>query len=309
MALLFLSPTDNPVVWTQTLTGLMPDLDMRIWPATGDVADIDVALVWKPPLGELQRFPNLKLIISLGMGVDHLFQDPALPPHVPLARIVDPSIITQMAEYVCLAVLRHYRRMDEYERFQRERRWQRLPLADTAKCSVGLLGLGIIGSHTARQLLALGFPVLGWSRTPRSLEGVEGFHGSRGLESFLRRSTVLVCLLPLTRDTEDIINAATLAMLPAGAYVINCARGGHVVEEDLLAALDQGHIAGTTLDVFRQEPLPPDHPFWSHPRVHVTPHIAGLTNPRTTAPQVVENIRRLQAGQLLLNPVDRERGY
>ncbi len=308
MALLFLSPDDDPGIWTQTLSTLMPGLDIRVWPDTGPVTDIDVALVWKPPPGELQRFPHLKLIISLGMGVDHLLRDPALP-SVPLARIVDPSIITQMAEYVCLAVLRYHRHIDDYERQQRERRWRRLPLADTAKRTVGLLGLGAIGSHAARQLLALGFPVLAWSRSPKTLDGVDCFHGPADFEPFLRRSTVLVCLLPLTGETEGIIDAVTLALLPAGAYVVNCARGAHLVEQDLLAALDRGHIAGATLDVFRREPLPAEHPFWRHPKVRITPHIAGMTNPSTTAPQLVENIRRLREGLPPLNPVDRIRGY
>ena len=308
MALVFLSPNDDPGIWIRTLTALMPELDIRVWPDIGPVTDIDVALVWKPPPGELQRFPHLKLIISLGMGVDHLLQDPALPA-VPLARIVDPSIITQMAEYVCLAVLHYHRHMDDYERQQWEQRWRRLPLADTAKRTVGLLGLGAIGSHTARQLTTLGFPVLAWSRNPKTLEGVECFHGWDGFEPCLRRSTVLVCLLPLTRETEGIIDATTLARLPVGAYVVNCARGAHLVEEDLLAALDRGHIAGTTLDVFQEEPLPAEHPFWSHPKVHITPHIAGITNPRTTAPQIVENIRRLREDLPLLNLVDRIRGY
>lgn len=309
MALLFLSRSDDPIAWTQALNRLMPELDIRVWPDVGAIDDIDIALAWKPPAGELKRFSKLRLIISLGMGVDHLLLDPELPPAAPLVRVVDPSIITQMAEYVCLTTLRHHRRMDDYARFQRERRWRRLPLADTATRTVGVMGLGEIGGHAARQLQALGFPVIGWSRSPKTLTGMECFSGPGGLEPFLRRSAVLACLLPLTRETEGVINAATLALLPAGAYVINCARGGHVVEEDLLAALDSGHIAGAALDVFRREPLPPEHPFWGHPKIHVTPHIAGMTNPRTAAPQVAENIRRLHSGQPLLNGVDRGRGY
>ncbi len=309
MALLFLSPSDDPVAWTQALHHLMPELDIRVWPDVGATSDIDMALAWKPPAGELKRFPKLRLIISLGMGVDHLLQVPELPSHVPLVRMVDPSIITQMGEYICLAALHHHRRMDDYAQFQREQRWRRLPLVDTAMCTIGVMGLGEIGGYAARQLQALGFAVIGWSRSPKSLAGVECCAGPSGLEQLLRRSAVLVCLLPLTRETEGIINATTLALLPTGAYVINCARGGHVVEDDLLAALDNGHIAGATLDVFRQEPLPPEHPFWRHPKVHITPHIAGMTNPRTAAPQVVENIRHLHNGQPLLNRVDQGRGY
>jgi glyoxylate/hydroxypyruvate reductase A len=309
MELLFISPADDPVAWKQALTALVPDLNIRVWPDTGDVEGIDVALVWKPPPGELKRFPNLKLIASLGMGVDHILRDPELPADVPIARLLDDNIITQMSEYVCLAVLRYHRALQTYERFQQERRWQPLPAADTSRRQIGILGLGAIGRHTASSLLALGFPVLGWSRTTKALKSVECFYGSQGLAALLQRSNMLVCLLPLTAATKGIINAETLALLPAGAYLINCARGEHVVENALLAALDKSHIAGATLDVFQQEPLPPDHPFWTHPKVLVTPHIAGLTSPSTAAPQVAENIRRIQAGQPILNQVDRNKGY
>jgi glyoxylate/hydroxypyruvate reductase A len=172
-----------------------------------------------------------------------------------------------------------------------------------------VLGLGAIGGDTAAKLASLGFQVAGWSRTPKALEGIESFHGEAGFLPFLQRTDILVCLLPLTPETTGVLDARAFAALPAGAYVINLARGGHVVEEDLLAAIDGGHLAGATLDVFQTEPLPNGHPFWAHPKVHVTPHIAGLTNPRTSAAQVIENIRRVRAGQPPLNLVDAARGY
>jgi glyoxylate/hydroxypyruvate reductase A len=309
MALLFVSRYHDPTAWSHALVRLMPELNIRIWPTVGGEEDIDVALVWKPPQGLLKRFTRLKLIISLGMGIDHLLRDQTLPPQVPITRLVDSSIVTQIGAYVCWAVLQQHRSFSVYQQLQQQRRWQALPLADTIACPIGILGLGVLGRHTAKILLTLGFPVLGWSRTAKALDGIQCFHGFRGLPEMLAQSSMLVCLLPLTPATKGIINAATLATLPKGAYIINCGRGAHLVEEDLLKALDQGHIAGATLDVFHQEPMPPEHPFWRQPKVRVTPHIAGITNPRTAAVQVVENIRRVRANQPLINSVDRNVGY
>lgn len=309
MTLLFISETSDSEIWKTTLNALMPELEIRVWPNVGHAKDIDTALVWKPPSGELARLPNLKLILSLGMGVDHIFSDPKLPTDIPIARLVDDNMCYQMSEYICCQALHHHRLMSDYECFQKQQRWDPLPLPDTAKCTVGILGLGTIGQVVAGSLMALGFPVIGWSRSLKSMAGVESFHGSQGLTPFLNRSNILACLLPLTTNTKDILNTENLSALPQNAYVINCARGEHLVEEDLLAALDRGYLAGAALDVFRHEPLPPEHPFWNHPKVRITPHIAGLTNPRTSAPQIVENIRRLHDGRSLINIVDKEKGY
>ena len=309
MPLLFISKSDDPDAWRAMLAEGLPDLEVRVWPEAGDPGEIEFALAWKPEPGLLARFPNLKLIQSLGMGVDHIFVDPDLPAGVPVARLVDPDMVRQMGEYVIFAALRHHRRMDEYDANQRAGRWRQAGLRDTPLVRAGVLGLGAIGSDTAGKLAGLGFRVAGWSRTPKSLEGIESFHGADGFVPFLQRTDILVCLLPLTPETTGILDAAAFAALPEGAYIINLARGGHVVEADLLAAIDGGHIAGATLDVFEAEPLPDGHPFWAHPKVHVTPHVAGLTNPRTSAAQVIENIRRVQAGQPPLNLVDAARGY
>lgn len=308
MALLFLSRHHDSTTWRHVLVQLMPELDIRVWPAVGDEEEVDIALVWNPPQGLLKGFNRLKLIISLGMGIDHLLQDPTLP-QVPIVRLVDDSIVTQIGQYISWAVLQQHRSFSVYQHLQQKQRWQPLPLTDTTTCAIGILGLGVLGQHTANVLSTLGFPVLGWSRTAKALHGIRCFHGSQGLSNMLAQSSILVCLLPLTKATQGIINAATLAKLPQGAYVINCGRGAHLVEEDLIKTLDCGHIAGATLDVFRREPLPPQHPFWSHPKIRVTPHIAGITNPCTAAPQVIENIRRIRANQPLLHPVDRNLGY
>ncbi len=309
MALLFLSKGDDPVRWAAVLRQHIPDLDIRVCPETGNVADIDAALVWNHPPGELNRYPNLRLILSLGAGVNHVLDDPDLPAGVPIARIVDPGLTAGMVEYAVWAVMRYHRNLDVYERFQREGKWKKLPIPDASRRGVGILGLGEIGGACAQALSAFGFSVAGWSRTPKNLDGIVSYAGDGGLKPFLARTDILVCVLPLTPGTRGIINAELLASLPKGAHVVNIARGGHVVDDDLIAALDSGHIAGATLDVFQPEPLPPTHPFWRHPRVTLTPHVASLTNPDTAVLPIVENLRRLADGRKLVHLVDRASGY
>ncbi|MBL8839195.1 MAG: glyoxylate/hydroxypyruvate reductase A [Alphaproteobacteria bacterium] len=308
MALLFSSQADDPVAWTAMLRTAYPDLDIRIWPEVGAVADIDVALVWKYPPGDLARYPNLKLVCSLGAGVDHLLDDPKFP-DVALVRIVDPAMTAGMTEFVCAAVLRHHCQFPEFAQYQRERRWMRQNRPPARERVVGILGMGELGRDAATMLQALGFTVIGWARTERKLAGVDTFGGAAGLPAFLARAQILVCLLPLTPATRGILNSALFAQLPRGAALVNVARGAHVVDGDLLAALDAGQLSGATLDVFSPEPLPAGHPFWSHPKIFVTPHVASLTNPRTAAAQIIENIRRFRAGEKLLNQVDRALGY
>ena len=309
MALVFISKSDDPDEYTRAIKALMPELEVRVWPEVGDVAGIEFALTWKAKAGVLASFPNLKTISSLGFGVDHIFDDPTLPDGVPIVRLVEETLTGQMSEYAILAILRHHRLLMGYEAAQSQGRWARELPPDTGATPVGLLGLGVIGADCAAKLTGLGFPVRGWSRSPRTLPGIESFHGPDGLAPMLAESRFLVCLLPLTPDTRGIVNARTLGALPRGAYVINAARGGHVVDADLLAAIESGHIAGAMLDVFSDEPLPGDHPYWAHPKVTVTPHIAGLCVPRLMAPQIVDNVRRARAGRPLLNLVDRARGY
>jgi glyoxylate/hydroxypyruvate reductase A len=308
MALLFLSPDDPADLWRAELQARIPGLDVRIWPDTGDPAEIDVALVWRPPPGELARYPNLKAILSLAAGIDGLIADTELP-DVPIARMVDPSLTRTMTEYVLLAVLRHHREFDRFERAQRAREWAYAFPPQAAERRVGLMGLGELGSAAARALVAHGFQVLGWSRSPKALDGVISFPGRGELHAFLHRTEILVCLLPLTADTAGILDAATFAELPHGACVINVARGQHLVENDLIEALDAGHLGGATLDVFREEPLPRGSPLWDHPKVLVTPHVASYSLAATAADGVAANIRRVSAGEPLLHQVDRARGY
>lgn len=308
--LLFVSNADSASAWKRRLAALDSSVEVRAWPEAGSLDEIEAALVWKPPAGLMAKLPRLRLILSLGMGVDHVFADPALPKGVPVARLVDPDLINRMSEYCALAVLRYHRGADAYDAFQRARQWKALPNEPAAvDRRVGILGLGEIGCDLAAKLAPFGFRLAGWSRTAKQLPGVECFYGAAGFKPFLARSEIVVCLLPLTPETEGVLDAGAFAALPKGAVVVNAARGGHVVDADLLEALDGGHLAAAQLDVFRQEPLPPEHPFWTHPKVRVTPHNAGVTNPNTAAAQIVENLRRLRAGETLRNVVDPARGY
>lgn len=309
MALIFRSDVDRADLWCDALRRHMPELDVRKWDDPGDPGDIEFALVWKPPPGGLRRFPNLKVIFSLGAGVDHLFTDPELPAGVPVVRMIEPELTRGMTEYVALHVLRHHRRQRELAAQQRAGRWKVLVTPTAPRRRVGVMGLGVLGRAALEPLSALGFDLAGWSRTPKDIAGVVCFHGRDGFKDFLGRTEILVCLLPLTPETEGILNAELFAMLPRGASIINAGRGRHQVEDDILAALDSGQLSEATLDVFREEPLPPDHPFWTHPGVTVTPHNASLTDPDSGAREVVENIRRFRRGEVLPNTVDPGAGY
>ncbi len=309
MALLFRSTVDSAVRWRTQLTRLTQELDIRVWPEIGDPTEIDYALVWRPEPGFLASLPNLKLILSLGAGVNHLLGDPHLPRHIPIVRLVDPHMTEAMSEYVVLQVLRLHRRDLDYRAQQEAEVWRELDQQNAVDRRIGILGLGELGRDAAKKLAALGFDVAGWSRSEKNLGGIASYAGAAGLPPLLGRSEILVCLLPLTAETAGILNASTLALLPKGAALINAARGAHLVEEDLLAALASGQVSGAVLDVFREEPLPADHPFWHHPRVIVTPHVAAFTNPATAAPIILDNIRRFEEGRRLLNRVDPARGY
>ena len=309
MALLFRSTVDSAARWRAQLTRLTEQLDIRVWPEIGNPAEIDYALVWRPEPGFLASLPNLKLILSLGAGVDHLLGDPLLPRHLPIVRLVDPHLTHAMSEYVVLQVLRLHRRDLEYRAQQEAGIWRELDQPNAFERRVGILGLGELGQDAAKKLAALGFDVAGWSRSEKTVAGVRCHAGAAGLPSLLGRSEILVCLLPLTAETEGILNTSTLALLPKGEALVNTARGAHLVEEDLLAALASGHISAAVLDVVREEPLPAGHPFWRHPHIVITPHVAAITNPPTAAPIILDNIRRFEDGRPLLNRVDPARGY
>lgn len=302
--ILFRSSSPYAQRWKDELSRHVGDLDFRVYPAIGDPAEIEMALVWKPPHGVLASLPNLQLIASLGAGVDHILEDPTLPRHVPIMRLVDPHMVAAMSEYILTQVLRLHRQDPIYAAQQRDGIWLEHRQSNAGERRVGILGLGQFGADAAVKLAALGFDVAGWSRGEKTLAGIRSFHGEAGFAPFLARSDIVVCLLPLTPETESVLNARSFALMPRGAMVVNVGRGGHLAEDDLIAALDSGQIGAAVLDVFRSEPLPAGHPFWRHPKVIVTPHIAAATNPPTAAIIVADNISRLRAGRPLHHLVD-----
>lgn len=297
MALLFVSTLDDPRTWRDALAAFDPDLEYRVWPEMGAIEDVDSVLAWHPPAGLLASLPKLKLIQSLGAGIDHLLSDPALPESVPVARLVDPELTRQMVEYVLLAVMTRQRRIASFQAGRPDGLWQPEMPVRPDQCRVSVLGLGEIGGATARELVARGYDVAGWSRSAKTIDGVTCYHGQDQLHKMLGRTDILANLLPLTPGTENILNAALFAAMPRGAFMINVGRGKQLVDDDLLDALDNGHLSGAWLDVFRSEPLPADHRFWAHPAIVMTPHIAGWTVPESAAQLVVENRNRVLAGQ------------
>ena len=309
MTILYYSNADPAEPWREAFARELPRIPFRVWPDSGPLESVRYALVWKPPRGFLAQFPNLKAILALGAGVDPIPTDPALPQGVPLLRLVDVGFPAQMADYAMYAVLRFQRRMGEIESLQRQALWNQLDPFFTRDFPVGVMGLGVIGSVVAQRLAAAGYAVAGWARTPKQLYDVEVFAGSRTFKKFLSRSRVVVNALPLTPQTENILDAAAFASMPRAGYVINIGRGAHLVDQDLIAALDSGQLDGAMLDVFREEPLPSSHPFWRHPKVVVTPHVAAPTIASEVQAQVIENIRRLERGESPLGLVDRDRGY
>jgi len=310
MRLLFISEWDKADLWRDALRAELPELEFRLWPDEAEPRDaIDYALVWKPPTGLLRTFPNLKAILSLGAGIDGILCDPDLPAGVPVSRLVDRCLTQGMTEYVVYWTIHYHRRLGEYAADMAEGRWRNFLQADTEQRRVGILGLGELGRDAAEALRSLNFQVLCWSRTPKSIDGIETFHGADGLADMVAQSEILVCLLPLTAETEGILNEDLFAQMPDGSFLINCARGGHLVEADLIPAIDSGKLAGATLDVFSEEPLPGGHAFWSHAKVVMTPHMASLTVPSSAARYIAGNIRRVERGEAPLNMIDPESGY
>ncbi|MDI3511258.1 MAG: glyoxylate/hydroxypyruvate reductase [Betaproteobacteria bacterium] len=292
--------------WLQGLGQALPGATIEVWQP--GAAPADYAVVWAPPQQFLDEQPGLKALFNIGAGVDALLKL-RLPAGAQVVRLDDAGMSVQMAEYVSHAVIRHFREFDGYEADMREGRWSFRKPRSRADFPVGVMGLGVLGARVAQALSVFEFPVHGWSRTPKVLEGVRTHHGDVGLQTFLSSCRVLVNLLPLTPDTRDILNRETLGRLLPGGYLVNVARGAHLVEEDLLALLDSGHLAGATLDVFRTEPLPPEHPFWRHPKLTLTPHTSARTLRDESIAQISGKIRALEAGQPIAGLVDRFRGY
>ncbi len=295
--------------WVKLMQGLMPGWDIVSMDAVTDPAAVRYAVVWQPRTGDIARFPNLKAIVSVGAGIDHVLADAELPQGVPIIRTVGQDLTQRMQEYVALHVLRHHRDMPRQLRAQAEQDWHSIVVPVAPNRVVGVMGLGNLGAAAARVLSQIGFATRGWSKSPKRIESVETFTGKEGLANFLNGCEILVNLLPLTSTTTGILNADLFAQLPVGACVINCARGPHLVDDDLLAALDNGHIKQATLDVFHKEPLPADNPFWTHPAITVTPHIASRIDAETGGRLIAENLKIFQETGTCPDVADAARGY
>jgi glyoxylate/hydroxypyruvate reductase A len=309
MHVLFACPHHDPANWLPAMQAELPGCKISVWDPSGPASGADVALVWKPPVALFEHEKNLKALFNLGAGVDALLKMPELPPHIQIVRLEDAGMSVQMAEYALYALLRVTRNFAGYEQDQAEQKWTPLLGLRREQWPVGVLGLGMVGDRVARAIASFDYPVAGWSRSARAIEGVQTYAGADQLPQFLQRTRVLVNMLPLTAETEGIIDRGLLSQLLPGAYVINAGRGEHLNEDDLLALLDEGRIDGATLDVFATEPLPQGHALWKHPRVHVTPHIAASTLREETIVQVCAKIRQLANGEPLTGVVARSRGY
>ncbi|HET6160761.1 MAG TPA: glyoxylate/hydroxypyruvate reductase A [Dongiaceae bacterium] len=308
-ALLFLGARDRTDSWTEAFAEIAPEIDFQPHVPGQDLSTIPYCLVWRAAPGIWPALKTLKVIFGLGAGVDRLLADPSLRRDVPLVRMVQPELTRGMVEYVLWQCLFHHRKVWELEAAQSCAAWRPHVYPAPWDRTIGIMGLGELGAAAAEKLAEFGFKVRGWSRSPKSLPKVESFAGQDQLPAFLSKTEILVCLLPLTPETHGILNAALFAQLPRGASIINAARGGHLVEPDLSAAMASGQIAAATLDVFETEPLPQDHPFWSTERLYITPHNASITDPRSAAWRISKQIARFEAGEGLENVVDRMRGY
>ncbi|MGH6638067.1 MAG: 2-hydroxyacid dehydrogenase [Polaromonas sp.] len=292
--------------WLEGLRAALPGAAVELWSA--GAAPADYAVVWAPPQQFFDEQERLKGIFNIGAGVDALMKL-RLPPQVPVVRLDDAGMSVQMAEYVCHAVIRHFREFDAYEADAAQGKWSYRKPRLRQDFPVGVMGLGVLGERVSQALAQFDFSVLGWSRSAKAIAGVQCFSGEAGFQDFLSATRILVCLLPLTPDTEGIMRRETLARLRPGAYVINVARGGHLVDEDLIALIDSGHLAGATLDVFRTEPLQAEHPFWRHPKVTVTPHTSARTLREESIAQIAGKILALERGEPFAGVVDPSRGY
>ena len=306
MNILFCCTDTKAEPWLELLRAALPQARVSVWQPGAAAADYGV--VWFPPQRFIDEQPALRAIFNIGAGVDALLRLD-LPAGARIVRLDDAGMSVQMAEYVCHAVLRHFREFDAYQAAAANGEWAyRRPLRH-ADFSIGIMGLGVLGQRVARALAAFEFPLNGWSRTTREVPGMRCFAGREQLPAFLAATRVLVCLLPLTPETEGILCRETLSQLRSGGYLINVARGGHLVEEDLIPLIDSGRLAGATLDVFRTEPLPQEHPFWRHPAITVTPHMSARTLRAETVAQIAAKIEALERGEAIAGVVDRQVGY
>lgn len=308
MALLYKADPVRGQHWQALFAEHAPDIEWRAWPDIGNPAEIEYLAAWTAPDDVAQVLPNLKVLFALSAGVDQLDLS-RLPPDLPVVRLLDPGITRGMCEYASWAVLSLHRDMLRYRQQQVARCWQAHLLQPAANRRIGVMGLGTQAQQILATLAPLGFALSGWARSARHLPGVKCYAGEEQLPDFLGQCDILLCVLPLTEQTQGILDRQLFAQLPKGAALINMGRGGHLVEADLLAALDSGQLSGAVLDVLQEEPAPPHHPFWTHPQIVLTPHIAAMTQPQSAFGVLLENIRRFERGEPMLGEVDRTLGY
>ena len=294
--------------WHEAFAARLPEATLARWP-DDKPTDVDYAAVWKPDPEAFRRVGVRKAIFNLGAGVDALLTVPTLPGDVPVIRLEDAGMASQMAEYAVLTVLREFREADHYVRAQRAGHWSPQRRRDKRTFGIGVMGAGVLAQAVLAALQPFGFPLATWSRMPAALPGIESFAGHERLPAFLARTRMLIALLPSTPETRGLLDGDALALLPSGAHVVNLGRGDLIVEPALIASLNRGHLAHATLDVFREEPLPPKHPFWHHSAITVTPHVSAVTSVADSAAQVVSKIRALERGEVVSGVVDRARGY
>jgi len=308
MAFLFKSEAARGAIWARAFAEKAPDIAFRQWPDIGDPQEVRYLTAWIPPDDLTATFPNLELIFSVGAGIDQ-FDLSKIPTDLPVLRMVEPGLIACMVDYVLLGVLALHRDLPAYVAQQRRGEWQPHPVLPASRRRVGLLGLGTLGRSVAERLRLHGFIVSGWSRSPRQLPGIACHAGAAELPAFLAQTDILVCLLPLTKETHGILDRDLFAKLPRGATLLNAGRGGHLVAADLIAALDEDRLGAAILDVTDPEPLSPDHPLWRHPKILITPHVASTTQAETSVEVVLDNLRRHRQGLPLIGLVDRQKGY
>lgn len=309
MSIVILRQDDKIELWKKAIKAADPNIEVYSYLEPHDKDAVEVALVWKHPKGSLAGYSNLKYIACSGAGVDFIFEDETTPSGIPITRVVDTMLASDMSEYVVAAIFSFLKHLNVYKVDQFHKVWQPKAYHRISDFTVGIMGLGALGTVLANDLVRFGFKTQGWANSKKVINGVTSFNGESEFNSFLATSQILVCLLPLTNDTTGILNATLFKQLPKGAYVINAARGGHLVDQDLIEYVDNGHISGATLDVFHQEPLLPTHPFWENDKINITPHYASVSDTDSVVPQILENYRRMQVGESLLNLVSEKKGY
>ena len=307
MALLYKADTERGQQWQALFAEHAPDIEVRLWPEVGDPAEIRYLMAWQPPQN-LGDFANLEVVFATSAGVDQ-FDLNQLPEQVPVVRMQDPGIVQGIVEYACMAVLSLHRQLPLYLYQQRQGQWQEQPWMPARQRRVGVMGLGMLGKAVLQHLRPFGFNLRGWSRSPQQLDGVECFAGAEQLPTFLGQCDMLICLLPLTEHTRGLLDARTLGALPRGASLINLGRGAHVVEHDLLHALDSGQLSHAILDVTQEEPAAAQHPFWQHPNIWLTPHIGAVTLPESAFAPLLDNLRRHQQGRPMSGVIEKNQGY